>query len=695
MKVVSNKTHVTIDNVNTQSFGLVFDSQMVDILSNQLYQDSILAIVRELSTNALDSQVENGLGDKPFDVHLPTWADNTFWIRDYGTGMSPDKVENVYKNYGASDRRDSNDFCGCKGLGSKTPFCYYTQSFTVDNWYDGIHYQYACFLDEDGMPQLALMTEEPSDEPLGVKVTLPVNKHDEYDFSEAARKVYAFFDVVPNMFGKSVEITKPKYTIERGNWKYDQDDGYGDMKVVMGNVAYTIKPDALGELTPAQTRVANKAFHVYVPIGEVGVSASREGLHYTNRTKTKVRNYINTIIKEFETQVQDEIDKCATLWDARLKYCEFIRESKMSFFDADKLTYNGEKVEYDDDIDISQMIKDEKISAKQFIGSSWKKSEKTVLRNVSPSKNPLFYENDLKIGGFVRSHYVADDQQRTIYLITFKVPGARQEFMELVGITEDHMNKISDIPSPNIGKKNSFRYNSLTQVQEFLPSYRETKRSYWKNAEIDLDEGGIYVEFNRFKYKTSNDKYHRPPMDLTYIFKKIKNAGIKVPTVYGIKTRDMDAVKKNSDWKDFYVWLIEKIKAKAKTKDFYSPIAYSSALHNIEPRWKDGRLPINWIHKLAKHFNNNPITQFSEAIVDATEKSKDYKLCQHFEDLRLYMGLKSTSNKVKVSLTDYEKAVYDTYPLLKMFNMDRLSLSDIPAIVAYIEQIDQEKENEF
>ena len=82
--------------------------------------------------------------------------------------MSPEKIDATYRMYGASDRTDSNDYTGCMGLGSKTPFCYYTKTFTVDSWYNGIHYTYACFLNEDGMPQISLMSKEPSNEHVSI-----------------------------------------------------------------------------------------------------------------------------------------------------------------------------------------------------------------------------------------------------------------------------------------------------------------------------------------------------------------------------------------------------------------------------------------------------------------------------------------------------------------------------------------------
>ena len=41
------------------------------ILSSGLYANKVRAIIREYSCNAVDSHVEAGRADTPFDVHLP------------------------------------------------------------------------------------------------------------------------------------------------------------------------------------------------------------------------------------------------------------------------------------------------------------------------------------------------------------------------------------------------------------------------------------------------------------------------------------------------------------------------------------------------------------------------------------------------------------------------------------------------
>ena len=89
------------------------------ILSDGLYSNKILAVIRELSTNAYDSHVDAGVADRAFEVHLPTRLEPYFHVRDYGTSMTHDQCMTLYTTYFRSTRNDSNDAVGCLGLGKK------------------------------------------------------------------------------------------------------------------------------------------------------------------------------------------------------------------------------------------------------------------------------------------------------------------------------------------------------------------------------------------------------------------------------------------------------------------------------------------------------------------------------------------------------------------------------------------------
>ena len=119
---------------------------MIDIYSNP-----IEAIVRELSTNAYESHTDNGNPEVQFDVEMPTKMNLIYSVRDYGTGMSREKVVDTYTVMSASDKRNTNDMDGCFGQGSKAPFTY-AKAFTVESYVDGKKYMYTMHFNTKGVP---------------------------------------------------------------------------------------------------------------------------------------------------------------------------------------------------------------------------------------------------------------------------------------------------------------------------------------------------------------------------------------------------------------------------------------------------------------------------------------------------------------------------------------------------------------
>ena len=100
-------------------------------LSNTLYSDKLLAIVRELVSNAIDASI-NAKTEKPVLVHYETINnEDYFFVQDFGTGITLDSFFNIYSNYMNSDKTSDVNANGGFGIGGKTPFIY-TDNFYID-----------------------------------------------------------------------------------------------------------------------------------------------------------------------------------------------------------------------------------------------------------------------------------------------------------------------------------------------------------------------------------------------------------------------------------------------------------------------------------------------------------------------------------------------------------------------------------
>lgn len=93
MKLNTPDNVLLTSNTQRQGFTIEASAKAFDVLSSKMYEEPILAIVRELSCNAYDSHVEAGKADVPFRVHLPTTFEPWLELQDFGVGLPVSSAE--------------------------------------------------------------------------------------------------------------------------------------------------------------------------------------------------------------------------------------------------------------------------------------------------------------------------------------------------------------------------------------------------------------------------------------------------------------------------------------------------------------------------------------------------------------------------------------------------------------------------
>ncbi len=311
------------------TFRIKASARAFKILSG-FYSDPLLAIPRELGANAWDSHVKAGNTNTMFEVHAPNTLEPWFSIRDFGTGLSRQDVEQIYTTYFESTKTHENDSDGCMGLGSKTPFNY-TENFSVTSWFNGEKYIYNCFIDQNGVPSILHFATEKSKESNGLEVKCAIKANDINMFVDKIRHAYAPFRFRPVIKGATITYPEIKYLFKGNGWALrSKDDAYShdDSRAYMGNYSYPINVGALYSGNSSHyndknyekvTTLLNRgAVELYFDIGDLEVAPNKEALQYDADQKTQ-KAIIKAALKCFDelyAQIQKQIEKPNTLWEA-------------------------------------------------------------------------------------------------------------------------------------------------------------------------------------------------------------------------------------------------------------------------------------------------------------------------------------------------------------------------------------------
>jgi len=688
--------------VTSLSYEVVSNAKMMKLLSDSLYKDKIRAVIRELSTNAWDAHIVAG-NNQPFDVQLPTAKDPTFRIRDYGTGMSPEAIKELYRKYGASDKTETNDLQGCMGLGSKSPFCY-TRQFTTTSYYNGKKFVIVNAKDETGKPSIIPMAVEDTNEPNGLEISFATKKGDEIEFYEKAKSVYRPFPVKPNIvsicydrYGRSRKFEPEKYSFKMegkdGSWgiKRGNSGGYYDSAevstVVMGNVEYPIDPKQFRRADDAdkdedmqwyQYRDASNKDNRYIlllglglvinmDIGTVENDIGREGLQYTPHVIEVLKAKMDVILEEIRESISKRFDNCKSRWEARCFYHELIDgefRNMRTLLDLSTVTWQGKSIEGTIRTSDKQMVGSHVLTFETGYGVRPRRRD--CVRHITPRSNVGIFINDVERGAYAASQRAIESGRYSfIYLVRFDDDAAKKSFMDYVGVVENDLTYVSKEPKP----KRTVAPRDKQKVFEFqvdaMPYWQHRyPKNWWKDTQIDMADGGLYVEINKFKVRHNNQE--SAPNQINKVIENLGALDIVVPTIYGVKTAALGKVKKHADWQCFYEWAQQQFETYLKSKNISG---LAAKIQDIES-FADER---KWV-AIAEISNPNqvkhsPLYEFLGKLEQLRQERKSHKesvqIALNTADL---LGITINAAQGTVPLSRMEEKIQSRYSMLELID---------------------------
>jgi hypothetical protein len=582
-------------------------SHIIDIVENRLYSNKPLAVIREYSTNALDANRMAGRSNLPVKITLPSRFDQTFKVRDYGSGLTHKEMVNIFISYGESTKRGSNVGVGQMGIGSKAGLSY-GGNFLVVSYMNGTKTVYNCVKDSP-RNKLITLTTDTTTEPDGLEIVISVKSEDTNYFIDYAKN---FFKYWPKGSFEIEGFTETDYTnlvdfatvLSGTGWRITKSTGdsyynrrSNGSKAIMGCISYPINWDNVkwGKFFETNNRgglhgnshnfITESEFIFDFNIGDIKMSPSRESLEYIEKTNDAILARVEVVLNEIAVECQKRMDTATSLWQAKKMYYEIFDQLSSSLHRLKgviKLTYKG--------ISITNEIIDGfagtqgtvSVPAVSYLGfNGGDPYMKTYTKRNSIFRcQPINVYNYNSISCKTSAMILLVDQKKavyvqkalkyleetknctTFYVFEFADDVERDTIFTNVLHNDVPFTKYSDIS--DAVKKTILRNSSSGVVSttprdtnmrniRFLDTvnsrsyYGYGSRSDWSATDKDMSEGGVYVEMESGTPKNATNIYDRINFIRDHIDKNFK-------VLYGINQKVMEgkAFELNkSKWTDF------------------------------------------------------------------------------------------------------------------------------------------------
>ena len=297
-EIQNNKVGIDAKNINF----------ITSLLTSNLYSLPIESFLRETIANAWDSQVEANNTDTPILIRITKIEhtdDITISIRDYGTGLSPQRFDEIYKNIGSSTKRDSNNYIGMLGIG-RFACLSVSNTASIKSYYNGKCYSYLMYKDGETL-NIDLLNTTDTQYDNGVEVS--VNVKDAYYEKTHIIKGLAllcyfeqiYVDTDVEYLEDFIERFNERQIHEFYSFKVCSLPEVSGIHCLMGNILYPLsRVDIIGE---------NPDIAITCDIGELDITPNRESLRYNIRTNKCLQDKINLVRDEILSYFKAQYNK--------------------------------------------------------------------------------------------------------------------------------------------------------------------------------------------------------------------------------------------------------------------------------------------------------------------------------------------------------------------------------------------------
>jgi len=685
------------EGMEAMGFGIGNLAVIMELLRSKMYSYPIRTIIQEIASNARDANREVGKPDEPIYIKLPTREEPELHITDSGPGIDPDRMKNVYSQYGSSTKRESDLETVRFGLGAKCPFAY-TSTYGIETVSKengkNIFRQYVATIDPSRKGKIYPVSKEgtETDKPCGTTIKVPVKPQDVAEFIRWTTIMLGRWNPLPkiNLSAETIFPIPMKPDVQGEDWELimhkDTEKGvfyYED------SIPYKVEAKNFEEIPEKLKTLFD---HVRVNIfgkGKVEITGNRESLDYLPHVQVYLLEKLQTIYNEMNKRLSDMVANCPNMWEAlciATRYKEEFhtnllrdvmwKDKKLPVFDSVSLDY-ARVYEIERDSSNAYGVKIEK---KRW-GFTPRKSVLLLENPSSGRPNAAYlqqaYEyaekhfDELKIQNW--SFYVVSwyNDVQTSYMVT------REK--EKYCWNDWGIQSLKDFKPPHLAADGTRKYR-VVKVRKFVQN-QDSYRDRWPEADVDIDaDGGVYVIL-----------HEREPVGCSAwdIHHFVSHTG---ETVYGIPRRFAfkgEEIRLGSNWIPFKQAVVQ---------------AYEDAVAEkgnvIIPEQAIQYLPHNMLYgELRDHLQKLVETkQVNGKIAKWFNYSKT--VCGRNDNVVALANLAGRSNELVMDSTAIElaKDVWKSFPLLFTFDGVPYGLGDklkaqlkqiFPSYVNYVQMIEQ------
>lgn len=583
MRLHQDKIEVeSTEAIASQTFGIREQdmSFVIDVLRKKMYQNPIRAFVREISCNARDAHREIGEPNKPIEITLPTLFEKQISIKDEGPGINPRRMSEIFLNYGASTKRNTNVLNGAFGLGSKTPLALGDQ-FSVITIHGGMKRFYTAVIDESRMGRMDLIREVHTDEHTGTTIIVPVKESDFNNFAKSVIDETTHWNskhnsgvrpIIHNLPASVIYPADKKIMLEGEGWELyypnKNNHGYGDkLTIIIDGIAYTVSDLDLdlsyhNEKHNNLRSILTKNINIYFGIGKLSLASNRDNIHFDDKTKIAIIEKLKSVISQIakmgaeKASSEPSLDKAEVFWNSFNEYVSFSKSVETPIWNGYELQGTMRTIGNTNAVINNYGYRVTKNSNKTFSRSS-------VDRIHFSDRLKIFIQdedNSYAVAKRINKYIDENSEIKSACVISFQDAASKTYWMDRHGLKHVPTLLVSSLPehvkehkpiTPREKAEIIREKKDQLDVWQFV--YRGHNKNNWDHIILeDKSIGGIFVEAKNKKtneYSCGNIRFSNDHFNDIQ-----KLLGVQI---YAIKSESIP--KLNQNWKRLEDVLVPRI----------------------------------------------------------------------------------------------------------------------------------------